>query len=117
MRLIEAGLPTETVEAAVAQGVLSWSEIERHVLPRRTFSHRKARSQPLTPDESDRLLRLLRVIARAEDTFQDEEKARRWLRKPNRALDGDVPLGMLRTESGARLVEQVLERIAYGVYS
>ena len=117
VRAVEEGLPTEAVEAAIEQGVLSWNDVQKLVLPRRTFSHRKARSNRLTPEESDRLLRLLRTIAKARDTFQDEEKAHRWLRKPNRALGGAVPFEMLRTASGARLVEQVLGRIAHGVYS
>lgn len=117
VRAVEEGLPTEAVEAAIERGVLSWSDVQELVLPRRTFSHRKARSNRLTPEESDRLLRLLRAIAKAKDTFQDEEKARRWLRKPNRALGGAVPFEMLKTASGARLVEQVLGRIAHGVYS
>jgi putative toxin-antitoxin system antitoxin component (TIGR02293 family) len=44
----------------------------------------------------------------------DDETARRWLRRPNRALGGRTPLESLDTELGARLVENVLGRIAYG---
>ena len=117
VKAVEAGLPPEAVESAVEQGVISWSDVQDLVLPRRTFSHRKERSERLTPEESDRLLRLLRAIAKAEDTFGNKEKARRWLRKSNRALGGESPFEMLRTASGARLVEQVLGRIAHGVYS
>jgi putative toxin-antitoxin system antitoxin component (TIGR02293 family) len=117
VKAVEAGLPPEAVESAVGQGVISWSDVQDLVLPRRTFSHRKERSERLTPEESDRLLRLLRAIAKAEDAFGNKEKARRWLRKSNRALGGESPFEMLRTASGARLVEQVLGRIAHGVYS
>ena len=39
------------------------------------------------------------------------------LRRPNAALQGATPLSLLRTGSGAELVEQVLGRIAYGVFS
>jgi putative toxin-antitoxin system antitoxin component (TIGR02293 family) len=117
VQAVEEGLPTEAVESAVDKGVVSWSDVRGLVLPRRTFSRRKERSGRLKPEESDRLLRLLRTIARAEETFGNEEKARRWIRKPNRALEGEAPLEMLQTASGARLVEQVLGRIAHGVYS
>ena len=117
VKAVEAGLPPEAVESAVGQGVISWSDVQDLVLPRRTFSHRKERSERLTPEESDRLLRLLRAIAKAEDAFGNKEKARRWLRKSNRALGGESPFEVLRTASGARLVEQVLGRIAHGVYS
>ena len=114
---VEDGLPTEALERAMANGGLSWSEIGELVIPRRTFSHRKEQEQSLTPEESDRLVRLLRVMARAHETFQNAEKAERWLRSSNRALGGRTPLETLQTESGARLVENVLGRNAHGVYS
>jgi putative toxin-antitoxin system antitoxin component (TIGR02293 family) len=47
----------------------------------------------------------------------EEEKAGEWLRTPNRALGGERPLDLLDTDVGAREVEDVLGRIAYGVYS
>jgi putative toxin-antitoxin system antitoxin component (TIGR02293 family) len=114
---IEEGLPAEALEAAMDRGALSWKDIGELVIPRRTFSHRKEKGQPLTPEESDRLVRLLRAVAKTKETFQNEEKAERWLRKENRALGGRTPLEALKTESGARLVENVLGRIAHGVYS
>lgn len=40
----------------------------------------------LSPSESDRLARVVRLISRAEEALEDREKAHRWLRKPNRAL-------------------------------
>jgi len=114
---VEVGLPTEALEAATRNSGLSWSEIEELVIPRRTFSHRKEKEQTLTPEESDRLVRLLRVMAKARETFQNVEKAEHWLRTSNRALGGRTPLETLQTEIGARLVENVLGRIAHGVYS
>lgn len=47
----------------------------------------------------------------------DEEKAVEWLQTPNRALGGERPLDQLDTDVGAREVEDLLGRIAYGVYS
>lgn len=54
-------------------------------------------------------------MARAEEALGDAVKARRWLRKPNRALQGRVPLDLPRSEAGARIVEQVLGRIEHGL--
>jgi putative toxin-antitoxin system antitoxin component (TIGR02293 family) len=44
----------------------------------------------------------------------DGPKATRWLRRPNRALGGSAPLALVDTELGARTVENILGRIAYG---
>ena len=51
----------------------------------------------------------------AERVFGDREKAHRWLRKPSRTLAGAVPLALMRTETGAHLVEQTLHLIDYGM--
>ena len=114
---VEEGLPTQALESAMNETDLSWKEIGELVIPRRTFSHRKEKEQPLTSEESDRLVRLLRVMAIAKETFQNDEKTGRWLKSENHALGGRTPLEALKTERGARLVENVLGRIGHGVYS
>jgi uncharacterized protein (DUF2384 family) len=42
------------------------------------------------------------------------KRALRWLKRPNRALGGLAPVSALDTEVGARQVENILGRIAYG---
>jgi len=37
-----------------------------------------------------------------------------WLKRPNRALGGLAPVAAIDTELGARQVENILGRIAYG---
>ena len=117
MRLVQDGLPTAALEALVERGDLTAHEVETYIIPRRTLAHRKRRRQPLSPEESDKLARVARIFAIAYDTFQDRAKAATWLRRPNRALQGAAPVELLSTDSGARVVEQTLERIASGVFS
>lgn len=85
-------------------------------IPARTLARRK-KERKLRPDESDRLLRLARVAALAEETLGTPEKATSWLHRPNRALGRVSPLDLLDSDVGARQVEQILGRISYGVYS
>lgn len=115
MEAIEGGLPIAAVESVIQDGTFSAREIHEFVLPRRTFTHRKQKGQALTSEESDRLTRAVRIAGRAEEAIGDAEKAARWLRKPNRALLGKRPLDLLESDVGARLVEQVLGRIEYGL--
>ena len=61
--------------------------------------------------------RLAQVYATAVETLGDGDKAADWLKTPNRALRGGRPLDQLDTDPGVREVEDVLGRIAYGVYS
>jgi len=92
----------------------SRQEIERLIIAARTWRHRKARREPLTLEESDRVVRLARIQALAEDVFGDVEKGNRWLREPLGSLDGKSPLEVARSEVGARLVEQILAKIDWG---
>ena len=44
------------------------------------------------------------------------DKARAWLKHPNRGLGDEVPLSLLDTDIGARQVEDVLIRLEYGIH-
>jgi len=71
----------------------------------------------LSPVESDRVYRFARIIALAEDVFEDKEEALEWLKSPQYGLGGLVPFDMLQTDAGAREVEELLVRIDYGILS
>jgi putative toxin-antitoxin system antitoxin component (TIGR02293 family) len=116
-QVIHIGLPTRAVEAVLASGLLDPRELYELVVPRRTLAHRKEKRQRLTPEQSDRLARVVRVVARADEALGDEAKAARWLRKPNRGLAGRRPIDLLESDIGARMVERVLTRVEHGVYS
>lgn len=98
-------------------GLLEPNEIYELVVPRRTLGHRKEKRQPLSREQSDRLARVVRVAARAEEALGDQDEAARWLRKPNRSLEGRRPIDLLESDIGARMVERALGRIEHGVYS
>jgi putative toxin-antitoxin system antitoxin component (TIGR02293 family) len=115
VRLVRRGVPTESVTRFLAVSRLTFPAIERHVLPRRTFKRRQASAQPLDPAESDRLLRLVRLVAAARETFGDPAKALTWLNRENRVLGGETPLAMADTDLGARNVEALLGRIGHGL--
>jgi len=85
-------------------------------ISRSTLQRRKAAGR-LSPDESDKVMRLSRLLEHATKVFGDIEKARAWLKFPHRGLGGAVPLDYAETEVGAREVDNLLGRIDYGVYS
>jgi putative toxin-antitoxin system antitoxin component (TIGR02293 family) len=70
--------------------------------------------EPLAVEESDRLLRLARIQALAEDVFGDVVKANRWLRERLGLLGGKAPLELAQTDVGARVVERILAKIDWG---
>ncbi|MET3793631.1 type II RES/Xre toxin-antitoxin system antitoxin [Aquamicrobium terrae] len=98
----------------LSQAGMSEQEIEKFVIPQRTRRHRADRQQPLTVDESDRAVRFLRIQSLAEQTFGDRDKANTWLRRPLLELGGEAPLAVAQTEAGARVIETILGKIAWG---
>lgn len=111
---VRRGLPIGTVDCLLGSGRLTRTELDRVVLPRKTLVHRRA-AGTLTAEQSDRLVRVARVMAVAEETFGDRGKAATWLRRPTSILSGEAPLDLLDTEEGAREVESLLGRIAHGI--
>jgi putative toxin-antitoxin system antitoxin component (TIGR02293 family) len=115
VHLVEMGLPTRTLQRLARLGDLTPEELTQ-IIPRRTLTHLKTRRR-LTPEQSDRVARAAGAFAFAQEVFANRDKANRWMRQANRALDGATPLSLLRTGSGTNLVETILVRIAAGVYS
>jgi putative toxin-antitoxin system antitoxin component (TIGR02293 family) len=111
---VRQGLSIDVVDDVLAVGRLTAVELDRLALPRKTLAHRRTIGQ-LTAEQSDRLVRILRVIETAEVTFGDPAKAHIWLRRPTTALGDHAPLDLLDTDIGAREVETLLTRIAHGI--
>jgi putative toxin-antitoxin system antitoxin component (TIGR02293 family) len=92
-------------------------EIHQIVGPRRSLDRRRAQGGVLSLIESDRVFRLEQIAEHADRVFGNHEKAQRWLRKPNRALDMVRPIDLLVSEAGAHQVHEILHRIDFGMFS
>ncbi len=112
---VERGLPKSTLRN-VARRVFTDSSDQRammyRVVPEATFKRRRER---LSRAESERTERLARVVAIAEDVWQDRQLARRFLTTPHPEIGGRTPLDAALTELGARQAEEVMARIVYGL--
>jgi putative toxin-antitoxin system antitoxin component (TIGR02293 family) len=122
-QLIEEGIPMGALSRVKQRAGLSDKQmaqtvgISERTLNRRTHDASTQADKPLSPSESDRLFRLAHIIAQAEDVLGDLTEAQRWLKQPNPALEGHTPLEMIKTEPGARQVEQLLNRIDQGIFA
>ncbi len=104
-------------ELAIALSVDRKCVSELLHISERTLSRRLKGDAKLTADESDRAVRLARIVSFATEMIGDPGKAARWLQTPNRALEGHRPFDLLDTDTGVEAVRDLLGRIAYGVYS
>jgi putative toxin-antitoxin system antitoxin component (TIGR02293 family) len=102
------------VDALLERSGLSLQDVAKSLDLSVRSLQRRRRQGRLARFESDRLFRLARLLALAEFYLDDRRRAADWLKRPNRALGGAVPLEIIDTELGARQVEEVLGRIGYG---
>ena len=111
---IREGFPPAVVQELMRISGLTLKELAGALDLSTRSLQRRRRSGRLARYESDRLYRLARILALADEFLGDHERAIRWLKRPNRVLGGIAPVSALDTELGARQVENILGRIAYG---
>ena len=112
---IREGVSTDVLLRIKEALDLTDAELSRVVrIPKRTLTRRK-QDGTLRPDESERALRLLRLVRHAASVFGSTDDARTWMRAPNFALGDEPPLQFADTEPGARRVDQLLGQIEHGV--
>ena len=115
--LLREGLPYEAFEAVTGKLDISIEAASTSLrLARRTLARRKEQKR-LDGQESERIVRLADIAARAVTILGTLEKAKLWLTNKNRALGSVAPITLLDTDVGSRAVEDVLLRIEHGVYS
>lgn len=116
--VVETGLTARVFESLVNYAHISRSDLAHAAnIPLRTVQRREAgRGGKFERAESDRLARVARLYATAEDVFGAPDVAQEWMKTSNRALDGARPLDELETDIAAREVEDLLGRIRYGVF-
>ena len=126
--LLGLGHETDDLVAALREGlpVEAFNTLQDHLdlssaalatalrIPPRTLSRRLGAGR-FSTGESERILRLARVVARAGELFCTREALTHWLRSPETALGGQAPLEYLDTDVGAREVEDLLGRLLHGV--
>ncbi|MGH9468509.1 MAG: antitoxin Xre/MbcA/ParS toxin-binding domain-containing protein [Terriglobales bacterium] len=113
-KTVSLGLPKRALRLTAERISASAGEARRvmfRVVPEATFKRRTR----LSAAESERTERLARVIAAAEFTWTDRGDAREWLTKPHPELGQRSPLDSAMTELGARRVEDLLDRLFYGL--
>ncbi len=113
---LREGLSYQSLERVQRILDISSAQISKLVgISARTLARRRETGR-LAPDESDRLLRMARVIGHAVILFEgDLDATRRWLTRSQVSLGGIPPIVFATTEVGTREVENLIGRIEQGI--
>ena len=115
LEIIERQLDPQVIQRLFDMG-LSRDEVYAVIIPARTLQHRRSRNERLTIEESDKVIRALRVLSATEGVYESRARALEWLRRTNPRLDGRTPISLLKTDTGARIVEELLGQIDEGYF-
>lgn len=116
LKAVEKGFPWKAFDRLVDNMGIAPDQLAEMIgIPRRTLARRKVEKR-FQPDESDRLLRVARVYGKTLHLFDgDRDGSTAWLTNIQRAL-ARVPLELVRTEVGAREVENVIGALRHGIF-
>jgi putative toxin-antitoxin system antitoxin component (TIGR02293 family) len=118
VEVVRRGLSIESFKRVASYYQLSDLQMSKVVgTSIRTIVRLQKEDKPLNATWSDRLYRLARVAAQAQEVFESADTATSWLKRPNRGLNGHAPVDLLDTDAGTEQVVELLDRIEYGVYS
>ena len=117
MGMVRKGLKTSDVELFLEQEDLSIKDVlERLVIPSSTYFAKKKSHQALDSYTSEKFIRLISVMIMASKILGKLE-AKNWLYRKIPSLGNEIPINLLDTEAGHRLVTQALLQIKYGIYN
>lgn len=112
VRLTQNGVACEAIDRLKDLGTPNTTL--RWIIKPRTLSTRKNNQKHLTPDETERWLRVAKIQALALEVFEGQEKANSWLQKPKRKFGDHSASVLIQCEAGAQLVEDTLNQIDSG---
>lgn len=125
--IIKAGVP-----AAAAKRMTEDLQLEQRTLfdalnlKTATVNRKAALRQPLSVDESERVVGMAKLMGQLQAMVEDSGEPdgfdagawlSRWLREPLPALGGTRPIDLLDTIEGQSLVSESLARIQSGAYA
>ena len=114
---VRAGIRFAAVEAFQLRYQISQAQVQYLLdISERTLARRKT-EQLLNKSESDRLYRVARIAALAEDVLGSSAAASVWFKEKLPMLGGVTPWSLLDTDEGAQRIADLLGRIEHGVYS
>ena len=125
--LVKHGVPALLIELVAGEMGVSKDKLLAILgLPRATI-HRKARkNQPLSTEESSRVLGISRLIGQTQamvetsgnpDGFDAAAWMAQWLDQPLSALGGRRPAELMDTAEGQAIVSNMLSRTQSGAYA
>lgn len=118
--LLEGGIPNRALDhLAGCLTVMGAESLERAIgISLRTLQRKEKKPRDLlSHEQAGRAWQFAELLAKATAVFGAQNEAEQWFERPAIGLNQERPIDLLTTPAGVKVVEDYLERLAYGVYA
>ncbi|KKJ78716.1 hypothetical protein WH95_01145 [Kiloniella litopenaei] len=115
LNVIRKGLPVSMVDQAVSVLHLPKGELVPLIGANLRSLQRKKDSDHLTPQQSEHTLAIISVLTNATEYFEDQKIALNWMKTPQVIFGNKTAFEYLDTMSGISFVNDVLNRMKFGM--
>lgn len=114
---VERGLPVAAAERVAQRLDPGDPTIVYAIIPKSSLARRKAANQPLSREQSERVMAMAKVVAEALTLWKDDAgAAHRFLNRPHPVLEGRTPFDVAKESiPGADLVVRLIGKARAGV--
>ncbi|MDP1604171.1 MAG: DUF2384 domain-containing protein [Legionella sp.] len=117
IEIIRKGINPELIDNFLnEQSFVIKDVLSRLKITTSTYFAKKKDHKLLDPGSTEKFFRLISIVKNAQEILGNPE-AKNWLYRKIPSLGDQVPMDLLDTEIGHRLVEQALLQIKYGIYN
>jgi putative toxin-antitoxin system antitoxin component (TIGR02293 family) len=114
-RVIEAGIPGRAIPTLLAALDVTKEEFSEILGRTRKTLNELLQRERLSRADSDLLYRVSRALVHSISVFEDAGHAVQWLKEPNEALGGALPISLLATVEGNEVIHAELGAIEHGL--
>lgn len=117
MELASKGISKKGLEQLKNKAALSYDQLAKILSVSRATLINKKENAVFNQELSEKIVAIATIYSYGYEVFEDEARFNNWISRPNRALGYKAPYDLLSSSFGREEVENIIGRIAYGVYS
>jgi putative toxin-antitoxin system antitoxin component (TIGR02293 family) len=117
MHRLRSGLSKRDLERFKSRTELDYDKLSKALSVTRATLINKKGEQKFSSTISERIIGLADIYSYGYEVFEDEDKFKQWMFRPNQALGGKSPYDVIDNQFGREEVKNIIGRIDYGVYS
>ena len=117
MDMVRTGVTKKDLEKLKNKAALDYDKLAIALSVTRATLINKKGEEKFNAALSERIVSLADIYSYGYEVFEDEDRFNEWMFKPNQALGGQVPYGLIDNQFGREELKNIIGRIDYGVYS